>query len=56
MKEFPELRGVSAENLLYVKEDLIIPHVRAHVVARAALWPCALNGTSPAGSTTPSTS
>lgn len=24
--EFPELRGVSTENLMYVKEDLIIPH------------------------------
>lgn len=26
VQEFPELRGVSTENLLYVKEDLIIPH------------------------------
>ncbi|RLN94953.1 hypothetical protein BBJ28_00019149 [Nothophytophthora sp. Chile5] len=26
--EFAELRGVGAENLIYVKEDLIIPHVR----------------------------
>lgn len=26
MSEFPELRAVSSENLLYVKEDLIIPH------------------------------
>jgi protein FAM50 len=26
MKEFPELRGCSSENLLYIKEDLIIPH------------------------------
>jgi protein FAM50 len=25
-KEFHELRGVSAENLIYVKEDLLIPH------------------------------
>lgn len=25
---FPELRGVNVDNLLYVKEDLIIPHVR----------------------------
>ncbi|ETP47677.1 hypothetical protein, variant [Phytophthora nicotianae P10297] len=24
--EFAELRGVSAENLIYIKEDLIIPH------------------------------
>ena len=29
--EFPELRGVSTENLMYVKEDLIIPHVSARV-------------------------
>lgn len=28
MDEFPELKAVSAENLLYIKEDLIIPHVR----------------------------
>ncbi len=27
MDEFPELKSVSSENLLYVKEDLIIPHV-----------------------------
>eukprot|EP00045_Choanoeca_perplexa_P003809 m.33592 g.33592 ORF g.33592 m.33592 type:complete len:334 (+) comp12243_c0_seq2:68-1069(+) len=25
-KDFPELRGVSSESLIYVKEDLIIPH------------------------------
>lgn len=25
LSEFPELRGVTAENLLYIKEDLIIP-------------------------------
>ncbi|TDL24824.1 XAP5-domain-containing protein [Rickenella mellea] len=25
-QQFPELRGVSADNLMYVKEDLIIPH------------------------------
>eukprot|EP00730_Choanoeca_flexa_P007407 TRINITY_DN12327_c1_g2_i8.p2 TRINITY_DN12327_c1_g2~~TRINITY_DN12327_c1_g2_i8.p2 ORF type:complete len:313 (+),score=71.28 TRINITY_DN12327_c1_g2_i8:48-941(+) len=25
-KDFPELRGVNADNLIYVKEDLIIPH------------------------------
>ena len=31
MDEFPELKAVSAENLLYVKEDLIIPHVRCGV-------------------------
>lgn len=31
VNEFSELRGVSAENLLYVKEDLIIPHVRVYV-------------------------
>lgn len=27
VSEFAELRSVGAENLLYVKEDLIIPHV-----------------------------
>jgi len=26
VQEFPELRSVSVENLMYVKEDLIIPH------------------------------
>lgn len=26
--EFREIRTASVENLLYVKEDLIIPHVR----------------------------
>ena len=26
--EFKELRSTSVENLLYIKEDLIIPHVR----------------------------
>jgi len=26
MEAFHELRGVSAENLMYIKEDLIIPH------------------------------
>lgn len=26
-KEFPELKQVSTESLMYVKEDLIIPHV-----------------------------
>ncbi|KAF9500474.1 XAP5-domain-containing protein [Pleurotus eryngii] len=26
-QQFPELRGVSVDNLMYVKEDLIIPHV-----------------------------
>ncbi|EEB93487.1 hypothetical protein MPER_07843 [Moniliophthora perniciosa FA553] len=25
-QQFPELRGVSVDNLMYVKEDLIIPH------------------------------
>lgn len=33
VSEFAELRGVSAENLLYVKEDLIIPHVRFEPIA-----------------------
>ena len=26
MDEFRELRGCSSDNLLYIKEDLIIPH------------------------------
>lgn len=26
-KDFPELKSVSSENLLYIKEDLILPHV-----------------------------
>lgn len=26
--QFPELKGVSVDNLMYIKEDLIIPHVR----------------------------
>jgi hypothetical protein len=26
-QQFPELRGVSVDNLMYIKEDLIIPHV-----------------------------
>ncbi|TFY78415.1 hypothetical protein EWM64_g5597 [Hericium alpestre] len=25
-QQFPELRGISADNLMYIKEDLIIPH------------------------------
>ncbi len=41
--EFPELRSVSSDNLLYIKEDLIIPQVRsccrsfAHM--SASCWP-----------------
>lgn len=27
-QQFPELRAVSVDNLMYIKEDLIIPHVR----------------------------
>lgn len=27
-QDFSEMRSVSSENLLYIKEDLIIPHVR----------------------------
>ncbi|WVF68295.1 hypothetical protein IAT40_003060 [Kwoniella sp. CBS 6097] len=27
-QQFPELRGTSVENLMYIKEDLIIPHAR----------------------------
>src|SRR4051812_23201286 len=26
-QQWPELRGVAVDNLIYVKEDLIIPHV-----------------------------
>lgn len=26
-QQFPELRGTSVDNLMYIKEDLIIPHV-----------------------------
>lgn len=26
-QQFPELRGVNVDNMMYVKEDLIIPHV-----------------------------
>jgi protein FAM50 len=26
LAEFPQLRSVSSDNLLYIKEDLIIPH------------------------------
>jgi hypothetical protein len=26
-KEFPELRTIGVDSLLYIKEDLIIPHV-----------------------------
>ena len=29
-QEFKELRSVNVENLLFIKEDLIIPHVRVH--------------------------
>lgn len=27
-QQFPELRAVSVDNLMYIKEDLIVPHVR----------------------------
>ena len=36
--EFRELRSASVDNMLYVKEDLIIPHVR---VTPATVWCCA---------------
>lgn len=26
-KDFPELRSVATDNLMYIKEDLILPHV-----------------------------
>ena len=29
--EFTELRAISADDLMYIKEDLIIPHVRTSV-------------------------
>jgi hypothetical protein len=32
VSEFAELRGVGSENLIYIKEDLIIPHVSCRVV------------------------
>lgn len=31
--QFAELRGVGVDNLMYVKEDLIIPHVRLSICA-----------------------
>lgn len=31
-QEFKELRGVSVENLIFVKEDLIIPHVNSILI------------------------
>lgn len=45
-QDFSEMRSVSSENLLYIKEDLIIPHVR-HVAAwRQTLSPVLLSMTS----------
>jgi protein FAM50 len=32
LPEFHELRSVSADTLLYVKEDLIIPHVCNYII------------------------
>jgi hypothetical protein len=29
-QQFSQLRGVNTDNLLYVKEDLIIPHVKEY--------------------------
>lgn len=31
-QQIPELRGISVDNMMYVKEDLIIPHVRCLAV------------------------
>jgi protein FAM50 len=31
-QEFHELRGISSENMLFIKEDVIIPHVRSYVL------------------------
>lgn len=41
-KEFPELRGVSSDSLLYIKEDLIIPHVSISVykICKNLLYAC----------------
>jgi len=30
--QFPELRAISVDNLMYIKEDLIIPHVRPPLI------------------------
>lgn len=30
-QDFSEMRSVSSENLLYIKEDLIIPHVSSEL-------------------------
>lgn len=31
IKEFNELRSVNSDDLLYIKEDLILPHVRFQI-------------------------
>lgn len=33
-QQVPELRGVSVDNLMYIKEDLIVPHVRAFIASK----------------------
>lgn len=38
-QQFPELRAVGVDNLMYVKEDLIMPHVSL-LVSHAALVSC----------------
>lgn len=37
-KEFTELRSISPDDLMYVKEDLIIPHVSLRLCMSAALF------------------
>ena len=38
--QFPELRAVSVDNLMYIKEDLIIPHVRFPLPPSTPLADC----------------
>lgn len=37
-QDFSEMRSVSSENLLYIKEDLIIPHVSARTPESADVF------------------
>ena len=41
-QEFKELRSVNVENLLFIKEDLIIPHVRVHSATVPSVDGCSL--------------
>ena len=38
VSEFSEIRSISSEDLLYVKEDLIIPHVRMVTIVYACRY------------------